>query len=301
MAIGDFIPELWSSLVLRHLDPALVYGSTTCVNTNYEGEITQAGDTVHIQKFDNVTVKQYKVGVGSGSGSTGIDGPEQLVGSSVPLVIDEKWYWNVGVRSVNAAQANINLLTPRLQRAAVAVAQKVDAAVAAKMVAGASVKNGTLGTASTPLTVANSGSGTQTAYELAVEIRRLLDLQNAPADGRWIVIPPDLEATVLLDGGFVPAGADEQRTGVIGQIAGFTVMKTTAVPTINGVGSGVNDSWAVLAGAGNYATTHAHQLTDIRAYEVEADFQDAVKSLAVWGTKVIEGTSLALACVDKGA
>lgn len=292
MSVANFIPELWATEVLRHLDPALVYAQPSCVNTNYEGEIRGEGDTVHIQKFGNVTVKPYAKG-------TPIDGPEQASSSTVPLTIDKAHYWNVGVKSVDGAQANLDLLAPRLQRAGAALAKVVDAAVAATMVAGAGVKTG-LGTSAAPKTVKNT-SGDFTMYSLAVEIRRQLDNKDAPDTGRWIAIPPDLESVALLDANFIPAGAEEQRTGKIGQIAGFDVLKTTAVPTITKTGGATNDSWGILAGGDNYATTHAHQLTDLRAYEVEADFEDAVKSLAVWGSKVIEPDSLALATIDKGA
>jgi hypothetical protein len=293
MSIANFVPELWSTRVLRHLDAALVYAQPTCVNTNYEGEISQGGDTVHIQKFGNVTVKEYTKG-------TPIDGPEQASSSTVPLVIDESWYWNIGVRSIDAAQANLSLLEPRLQRAGYALASEVDSAVAAKMVSGAGIVS-SLGTASSPLDVGNAGTDDYTVYELAVEFRRRLDNAKAPDTGRWFVIPPDLESSVLLDPNFVPAGAAEQRTGKIGGMAGFDVLKSTAVPTVTKSGGATYDSWAVLFGADNYATTHAHQLTDTRAYEVEADFEDAVKSLAVWGTKVIEPETLGCATVSKGA
>lgn len=291
MSVDNFIPELWATEVLRHLDPALVYAQPTCVNTNYEGDIRQQGDTVHIQKFGNVTVKPYTKG-------TPIDGPEQATSSTVPLVIDQAHYWNVGVKSVDAAQANLDLLAPRLQRAGVALAKVVDSAVAATMVAGAGVKAG-LGTSAAPIKVGNDSGDDFSMYELAVEIRRQLDNKDAPDSARWIAIPPDMESKVLLDPNFIKIGGDEQRTGQIGQIAGFDVLKTTAVPTIAKTGGATTDSWGVLAGADNYATTHAHQLTDLRSYEVEAGFEDAVKSLAVWGSKVIEPDSLALATVAK--
>jgi N4-gp56 family major capsid protein len=293
MSIANFVPELWSTRVLRHLDANLVYAQPTCINSEYEGEISQQGDTVHIQKFGNVTVKPYTKG-------TPIDGPEQATSSTVPLVIDQAHYWNLGVKSVDAAQANLSLLEPRLARAGVALSTVVDAGVAAKMVAGAGIYSG-LGTSAVPLDIGNAGADDYTVYELAVEMRRKLDNAKAPDVGRWFVIPPDLESSVLLDPNFVPAGAAEQRTGKIGQIAGFDVLKTTAVPTITKTGAAPYDSWAVLFGADNYATTHAHQLTDLRAYEVEADFEDAVKSLAVWGTKVVEPETLGLVTVSKGA
>lgn len=289
MSIANFVPEIWSSLLLRHLDASLVFANPTVVNTAYEGEISQAGDTVHIQKMGSVTVKPYVKG-------TPIDGPEQATSSTIPLVIDNAEYWNIGVKSVDAIQANINLLEPRLQRAAYELAVKIDESVAAEIVADAGNTDG-LGSAGDPIAVGNA-TGETTMFELAVEMRRQLDNQNAPTEGRWIAIHPDLEATVLTDDRFVNTsselGSGVVRTGQIGQIAGFSLLKTTAIPTDEG-------EYSIAFGAGNYGLAHAHQLTDLRAYEVEADFEDAVKSLAIWGNKVVEPESLGVATVAAGS
>lgn len=289
MSIANFVPEIWSTLLLRHLDASLVLSSPRVVNTSYEGEITQQGDTVHIQKIGSVTVKEYEKG-------TPIDGPEQATSSTVPLTIDQAYYWNIGVKSVDAVQANINLLEPRLERAGSELATQIDQSVAAVMIADAGITEG-LGTDVAPLAVGNA-NGETTMFDLAVEMRRLLDNNDAPNQGRWIAIHPDLEATVLKDDRFVNTSSDlgqsAVRDGSIGgSIAGFEVLKTTAVPVDEGVIS-------VVFGAGNYAATHAHQLTDVRAYEVEADFEDAVKSLALWGTAVVEPETLGVATVTAG-
>ena len=288
MSIANFVPEIWSTLLLRHLDASLVFAQPNVVNRSYEGEISQAGDTVHIQKMGSVTVKEYDK-------TEPIDGPEQATSTTLSLVIDELWYWNIGVKSVDAVQANINLLEPRLQRAAIEMAAKIDESVAATIVADAGLTDG-LGVAGTPLNVGNA-SGETKMFELAVEMRRLLDNENAPNEGRWIAIHPDLESTVLTDERFVNTaselGSGVVRTGAIGQIAGFDLLKTTAVPVTDG-------EYSIAFGAGNYGLAHANQLTDLRAYEPEGDFQDAVKALQVWGNKVVEPETLGVATVTAG-
>lgn len=291
MSIANFVPEVWSARLLRHLDSRLVYAQPTCVNRDYEGEISQAGDTVHIQKVGAVTAKEY-------TRNTDMDAPERPSGTTTPLTIDEEWYWNIAIDDVDKVQVNVPLLDRFAERAGRSMAVKVDEAVAAVMVAGAGID---IGTSDTPVKVGNAGTDDYTVYELAVEQRRQLDNNDAPEDGRWMVIPPDLESSVLLDPNFVPAGAGEQRTGKIGQIAGFDVLKTTAVPTIEKTGGAANDSWAVLFGAGNYATTHANQLLKVEAYRIEKQFGDAIKGLNVWGTDVVEADSLGCSVVDKGA
>lgn len=290
MAFSVFVPEIWTARLLRHLDASLVHAQPSLTNRNYEGEISKFGDTVHIQKVSNPTVKQYAV-------NTDMDSPERPDGVDDTLTIDEQRYFNVAIDDVNAVQAKPAAFDAFCQRAGRKMAEAVDTAVAAVKVAGAGID---IGTAGAPVTIGNSGAEDSTFYELCVEARRLLDNNEAPTDSRWIVIPPDVEATVLLDPQFIIAGADAQRTGMIGRVAGFDVLKTTAVPTITGTG-GANDSWGVLFGAGNYATTHANQLIKLEAYRIEKQFGDALKGLNVWGTDVLEPETLGCVLVDKGA
>lgn len=293
MAFDIFIPEVWSTRLLRHLDANLVYAQPTCVNRSYEGEITGAGDTVHINKISAPTIKAY-------TPNTDMDAPERPDGTTKTLTIDEEWYWNIAIDDVNKVQANVALLDAFAERAGFAMATKQDTAVAATMLAGADSAL-TLGTSAAPVKVGNAGGDTFTVYELMVELRKRLDNNDAPAEGRWIVIPPDLEASVLLDPNFIPAGNTEQRTGQIGSIVGFDVLKTTAVPTITKTGGATYDSWGVLWGAGNYATAHANQIAEIEPYRIEKQFGDAIKGLNVWGTDIIEPETLGKVVVDKQA
>ncbi len=57
MPIDNFIPEIWSTRLTRHLDKNLVFKQL--VNTDYEGEIKAAGDTVRINQIGYITVKPY--------------------------------------------------------------------------------------------------------------------------------------------------------------------------------------------------------------------------------------------------
>ena len=60
MAITNFIPEVWSASILEALRAKLVFPSLC--NRDYEGDIREAGDTVHITGYDDVTVKKYTRG-----------------------------------------------------------------------------------------------------------------------------------------------------------------------------------------------------------------------------------------------
>ena len=57
MAIANFIPQVWSARLQENLHKALVFGALC--NRNYEGDIAQWGDTVHINALNDITVKAY--------------------------------------------------------------------------------------------------------------------------------------------------------------------------------------------------------------------------------------------------
>ena len=75
MSIQKFIPQIWSARLLDKLSNELVYGNL--VNRDYEGEISQAGDTVHINSFGAITVKKY-------TKNSEIDAPEPPSKDVVP-------------------------------------------------------------------------------------------------------------------------------------------------------------------------------------------------------------------------
>ena len=55
-SIDNFIPKIWSARILSALRHAIVYGQDRVANRNYEGEIAQAGDTVHINSVGDPTI-----------------------------------------------------------------------------------------------------------------------------------------------------------------------------------------------------------------------------------------------------
>jgi hypothetical protein len=291
MSIALFRPTLWSVRLRRHLDSRLVYASPQISNRDYEGEIKGVGDTVHVQRVGDPEVKERKK-------YEDIDSPEVPEGDRKTLTIDEDWYFNVGIDDLDEWQTNVALLDTFAERAGRGMREVIDSNVASKMVAGAGVELD-----ANPVTIDNGSGADFSFYEFCVECRRLLDNNDAPEDARWMVIPPDLEAVALNDPRVVPAGQGIgdtiTRTGEIGTIAGFTILKTTAVPVVEGSGSGAEASlWEVLFGAGNYATTFASELTKLEAYRPEKRFEDALKGMEVWGAAVFEPETLGVAHVS---
>src|SRR4051812_42017952 len=97
MAINNFIPEVWSAELLVTLEKSLVYAGPGVVNRNYEGEISQAGDTVHITGLADPTIGNY---------TAHTDITIEAVGdNTLALVIDQSKYFAFEVDDIEQRQA----------------------------------------------------------------------------------------------------------------------------------------------------------------------------------------------------
>ena len=281
MAVDTFIPELWNARLLYALEKAHV--ATNLVNRNYEGEIRNHGDTVHINTIGAITVKSY-------TKNTNIDAPETLTTTDQSLAIDQAKYFNFQVDDVDKAQAAGELVDTAMGRAAYALADVSDAYLLGVIAAGAATGN-TIGSAASPvaLTAAN-------VYENIIKLKTKLDKANVPNTGRTIVVPPDVHSLLLLDDRFAKsssnAGQEALINGLVGRIAGFDVYMSNNVKTGTGTDTGHTPYFEITAQIAD-ATTHAEQIIKTEAYRMESRFADAVKGLHVYGAKVTDGTKIA--------
>lgn len=281
MAVTTFIPELWSARLLYALEKAHV--ATNLVNRNYEGEISNHGDTVHINTIGAITVKSY-------TKNTDIDAPETLTTTDQTLVIDQAKYFNFQVDDVDKVQAAGELVDTAMGRAAYALADVSDAYLLGVIAAGAAAGN-TIGSAAAPIALTGSN-----VYENIVKLKTKLDKANVPNTGRTIVVPPDVHSLLLLDDRFAKstatAGQEALINGLVGRIAGFDVYMSNNVKTGTGTDTGKTPYFEITAQITD-ATTYAEQIIKTEACRMESRFADAVKGLHVYGAKVTDGTKIA--------
>lgn len=293
MSIAVFKPTIWSAVLQRHLDRKLIYAQPMVCNRNYEGDIAEMGESVKIQKIGDPAIQTYESGVD-------LNAPERPSGTQNTLTINQSKAFNIAVDDIDATQVNVDALNALAARAAVKMAQAIDSIVSAKIVTKATTN--TLGTETAPITVKDS-EGEFTPYTLTVEARRLLAEQNAPIDSEelWAIISPSYEALVYNDPKFIASGSEIGatfiRNGVIGNLNGFTLIRTTGVPTAKGTNE-EHENEKIIFGCGNYHTTFASQLTKVEAYRIQNQFGDALKGLELFGVEVIEPESLVVASVS---
>lgn len=284
MSIATFIPEIWSARFKEHLRGELIYANL--FNRNYEGEITNMGDTVHINAVGSVTVKTYDP-------TKAIDDPEELTTTDTTLVIDQCDYFNFAVKDIDKGQA-VNagaLVEDAATSASYGLATKVDTYCAGLLKAG-DIKSG-LGSDASPIYV-----DVDTAYDYLVDMRTQMNKANVPLQGRWIVVPPEFEGYMLKDSRFASAeGINAEGrliNGLVARAAGFDIYVSNNVPNTS------NAKYKIMAST-NMAGTFANQIIETEAYRPEKDFSDAVKGLHVYGAKLVYPEAVAVATVNFGA
>ena len=277
MAVTNFIPELWSARLLNALDKSHVFANV--VNRDYEGDIKKMGDTVHINTIGAVTIGTYTQNTDFTSG------PETLATTDQTLTIDQAKYFNFQVDDIDAAQAAGDIMDKAMTRAAYGLPDAPDNYLAGTL-AGAADASNLVSSSAVALTSSN-------VYENVVKMRTILDKANVPTAGRWLVIPPEMYALILLDDRFVKTGGEMAegilRTGLVAQAAGFDIYLSNNCVSVN---SNSTDTYTIVGGVDS-AATYAEQIVSTEAYRPEKRFADAVKGLHVYGAKVVDKAQLA--------
>lgn len=281
MAISAFKPEVWESNLLVTLEKSHVYAAAGVVNREYEGSIANYGDTVHITSLADPTIGTY-------TPHTDIT-IEDVDDVDATLLIDQSKYFAFEVDDVEKRQAfnGGSVLTEQARKAAYKLRDVADTYVAGLMAAG--VDAGNLVAEQTLATAA-------AAYDLLVDLGTILDEDDVPSDGRWVVVTPKFHGLLLKDARFVSAGdvqaAATRTNGLVGEAAGFTIRKSNNAPNGPGVGAGK----LVIAGYDG-AVTYAEQINKTEAARKEKGFADIVKGLHLYGSKVVRPKGLAAADV----
>lgn len=280
MATNKFIPQIWSARILDALDKTLVYAKL--FNRDYEGEIRDAGDTVHIAQVGDVTIKDFDC-------STDLDAPEDVTATDTTLTIDQSKYFNISICDVDAVQSQINLLDEATNRAGYGFSDICDQYLGKLLATSGTAKTG-LGDDTTPLEVS-----AENAYETLVQMKTALDKANLPKTGRIAVVPPEFEGFMLLDPRFVQVGTaasdDRLAEGTVYRAAGFEINVSNNVPNTSG------SKYKVVASS-PIQGTFAQQILKTEAYRPEKRFADAVKGLHVYGAKVLRPQVVAVATVN---
>ena len=196
IAASAYVPRLFAKKMEKELYASTVYQSI--MNTKYEGQIKGMGDEIEIRMVPEITIGDYQVGDAALTYST----PAK---DSVSLKITEGKYWSFKIDDIDEVQTDVPLMNEwaadASERMKIVIdtdvlsyiadfgtAGRVDAANFG-VTAGAISASIDLGTTSADgsTAVAITGGADGNAVDYIVYANQVLDEQNVPSEGRWIV------------------------------------------------------------------------------------------------------------------
>jgi len=285
MSFADFIPEVWSAELLLNFERKLVYANL--VSRDYEGEVSRAGDTVHINTLSAVKISPYV------PGTTTIT-VDDLSTTSQELKIDQANYFAFGVDDIDKRQAaaSSNLVSAATENAGFGFAKEVEEYIV-DLYSGVDSGND-LG----PVDLADGDD----AYDLLIDMRTKCAEVDMPDVGRWCVVPPWVAGLLLNNDKFVRNAAlgekssDALLNGHIGRAAGFDIYESNSNPVIT---SGGND-YLVWAGVPS-AIGLVAQINEVEAYRSQTAFEDVVRGLQLFGAKLLRPDGIVTAAATSTA
>lgn len=297
---SKFIPQIWSGKLVEKFYTATVFGAIA--NTDYEGEISDKGDTVIIRTTPSLTINDYEVGQALAY--------EVPVSPNTSLDINKGKYFAFALDDVDAMQSDIDLMDDWAEDASEQMKIVVDSdvltnipndvtattneGIAAGAISG-SINLGATGTNGDAAVLIDK----TTVLDFIVDMGTVLDEQNVPETGRWLVMPAWMVATIkksdLKDASLAGDDTSVLRNGLVGMVDRFYIYLSN---NIVGITEGTATLYRPICGhpAG---LTFAAQMTKMENLPNPDTFGQLVRGLNVYGYKVVQGDYLAAAYVKR--
>jgi hypothetical protein len=302
---GIFIPELWSGKLIEKFYDATVLAAIA--NTDYEGEIRNQGDKVNIRTKPSVTINDYEADM-----TLVLERPSSNLET---LLIDKGKYFNTILDDVMEVQSDLDQMSMWADDASEQMKINIDTDVLAGLLGTATATQNrgatagrisadiNLGITTAPLVmVARAPAGGQTeVVDLIVSMGQVLDEQNIPESGRWIVLPAWMAAMIkkseLRDASLSGDGTSMLRNGRLGMIDRFTLYMSNLLPA--GVAGGLAAGETAIYAGHSHGLTFASQLTKVETLRSEQTFGTLLRGLQVYGYNTIDGTAIVESIVSK--
>ena len=328
---GNFSPVIYSKKTQMAFRKSAVCEAIT--NNDYFGEISNLGDTVNIIKEPEITVQNYERG-------TQIQA-QDLSDDDFTLTVDKSLYFAFKVDDIEEKHSHVNWQALATDRAGYRMKDSYDEEVLGYMSGfkrAAGVFHGSAGTArvagdksgtdpmtvgadgflasmhidegtfggsgGTEIAISADGTGTgvdATPLQIMNRMKRLLDQQQVPQDGRWFVGDPvffevlEDEDSKLVNRDHDSKGDTVLRNGLqfSGKLRGFQCYNSTNLPSIgSGAGAATSSSYGVLLAGHQAAVATANQINKTESYRDPDSFADIVRGMNMYGRKILRPEAL---------
>jgi len=282
-----WVPQIYSKKVQIALRKAAT--AEAICNTDYMGEIKNFGDTVNIVQEPQITVSDYTRGLATSATA--------LTDQELILVVDQAKYFQFALDDIEKRFSHINFQSVASDNAAYKLRDALDSNVFTYLGADAQVSTtaNRLGTTGTPIDIGFATGEIDPLNSMSTSAK-LLDIQNAPEEGRWFVGAPEWydalanTSSKLLSVDY-NAGKGSLRNGLVasGLVRGFQMYKSNNLATNDlSAATPAGSATAPVATWGQMSSTScASQLKIVESLRSTTTFADIVRGLLVFGRKVL--------------
>ncbi|MCL4473555.1 MAG: hypothetical protein M1455_06400 [Actinobacteria bacterium] len=282
-------PTIWSSRILEYLDKSFMYVQAL-TNNNYEGEAKKGG-TVKAFYVSDVVVTDYT--------GAWLDADWGTLGdNAVTIQIDKQKKVLIKVPKVREHFSELQLIDQGSQRAAVAIGDVIDQAIAANY-SSIAVANA-YGDDVTPITVGLGAGQVAPSVALAI-LREKLVAAKAPHTNPRVVLPEWFGTMLYIElSGRNTSLGDAATRGQFAVDAGKMDPVSGLIPYVSpNVPNTTATKYKVMAG--DPMITFASAIDEMDTVQLINDFATGVRGLWVWGSMLPRAEYMALGTFNKGA
>jgi hypothetical protein len=312
----QYIPILYAGKTIKR------YYETSIIpyisNTDYEGMIKAQGNEVRIRTVPEIAIEDHAIG--------DVITNQRPISEAKTLTIDKAKRWSFIIDDIEQVQTDLkNRVTEWSQNAA----ENLDAHICTDVLAdfpayvsednkgkAAGLRSSSIDLGGTTLEVNANGTDNtwvtlteQNIMRKVVEMGAVLDEQNVPDEGRWLLIDPLtaalLKASDIKSVDLTGDSKSPYRTGLVGRLDRFTVFATNRLPrTLATIADGDTPTAPVATNPDHYFTnilfgnregvTFATQLTKNKMQDDPNGFDMVYRGLQVYGYEVIKPHALGL-------
>lgn len=253
MAVTSFIPKVWAPKLMENYHRILVIQALA--SRDYEADLQEYGDTVHIGALTDATVRPY-------NSSNALSGPDAISGTDQTLSIDHATYCHVSVKDTDASETRVNLI------------EEVKAMIRRRLLE--DMETYLLETISDGAGVTGTMDASGDLVSQIALMFTAMSQRNVPPQGRSLIVPSAFVAALYHDEKFcagvtVPTAAGAKR-GARCYFGGWDIYEDEDL---------VDQAIGLAPGALQIASK-----INLETYRIDADFATGVKGFLLAGAKV---------------
>lgn len=277
MAYTNFIPSVWAESINRELERACVFVEDC--NRQYEGNVKNKGDSVHILGVGKPTIHDDMDRAGA---SGEIAAAEEIEDTSVILNINQIRYFNYKVSDIDKAQAVGGLMDALSQETSEGLANAMDKYIA-NMVLDSNIAK-----------ITKTGLSKDNVLDVLDDaIMRLQENDVNTANGVVITVSPRFYK--LFKQAYVGKDTDNSEMLKNGKVAMYGSVTIKLSNNVAKTQDGAEDNIMIRT---KRAIAFVNPLTHTEAYRPEKSFADAVKGYVLFDGKVVRPKEIFNICVQ---